>query len=135
MRRSSCRWHVAEAGLRLVFPYYRDRALSLALGVTPYEMLLQAFGSKDDPASGGRQMPNHWGNKRLNIVTGASATGSQWHHAVGAAEAGFYYDKFPKALEQARQAPMGASLSHYRDEVAYVSGGDGATSEGEFFEA
>jgi 2-oxoisovalerate dehydrogenase E1 component len=132
---------LAAAGMLLkpgydwFFPYYRDRALSLALGVTPYEMLLQAFGSKDDPASGGRQMPNHWGNKRLNIVTGASATGSQWHHAVGAAEAGFYYDKFPKALEQARQAPMGASLSHYRDEVAYVSGGDGATSEGEFFEA
>ena len=124
-----------KPGYDWFFPYYRDRALSLTLGVTPYEMLLQAFGAKDDPASGGRQMPNHWGNKRLNIVTGASATGSQWHHAVGAAEAGFYYDKFPKALEQARQSPMGASLSHYRDEVAYVSGGDGATSEGEFFEA
>jgi 2-oxoisovalerate dehydrogenase E1 component len=124
-----------KPGYDWFFPYYRDRALALALGVTPYEMLLQAFGSKDDPASGGRQMPSHWGNKRLNIVTGASATGSQWHHAVGAAEAGLYYEKFPKALEQARQAPLGASLSHYRDEVAYVSGGDGATSEGEFFEA
>ncbi len=124
-----------KPGYDWFFPYYRDRALALALGVTPYEMLLQAFGSKDDPASGGRQMPSHWGNKRLNIVTGASATGSQWHHAVGAAEAGFYYEKFPKALEQARQAPLGASLSHYRDEVAYVSGGDGSTSEGEFFEA
>jgi len=124
-----------KPGYDWFFPYYRDRALALALGVTPYEMLLQAFGAKDDPASGGRQMPSHWGNKRLNIVTGASATGSQWHHAVGAAEAGFYYEKFPKALEQARQAPLGASLSHYRDEVAYVSGGEGATSEGEFFEA
>jgi 2-oxoisovalerate dehydrogenase E1 component len=124
-----------KPGYDWFFPYYRDRALALALGVTPYEMLLQAFGAKDDPASGGRQMPSHWGNKRLNIVTGASATGSQWHHAVGAAEAGFYYEKFPKALEQARQAPLGSSLSHYRDEVAYVSGGDGSTSEGEFFEA
>jgi 2-oxoisovalerate dehydrogenase E1 component len=107
----------------------------LMLGVTPYDMLLQAVGAKDDPSSGGRQMPSHWGSKKLNIVPSASATGMQWLHAVGAAEASLYYDRFPKALEQARQAPLGDSLTHYPDEIAYVSGGDGSTSEGEFFEA
>ncbi len=117
------------------FPYYRDRALALMLGVTPYEILLQAVGAKDDPSSGGRQMPSHWGSRRLNIVPGASATGMQFLHAVGAAEASLYYDKFSSALEQARQGPEGDSVTHERDEIAYVSGGDGSTSEGEFFEA
>jgi 2-oxoisovalerate dehydrogenase E1 component len=117
------------------FPYYRDRALALMLGVTPYEILLQGVGAKDDPSSGGRQMPSHWGSRRLNIVPGASATGMQFLHAVGAAEASLYYDKFPSALEQARQRPQDNSLTHERDEIAYVSGGDGSTSEGEFFEA
>jgi 2-oxoisovalerate dehydrogenase E1 component len=132
---------LAVAGLLLkpgydwFFPYYRDRALMLALGVTPYEMLLQAVGAKDDPSSGGRQMPSHWGNRRLNVVPGASATGMQWLHAVGAMEAGLYYDQLPKALDQARKAPLGESVSHHRDEIAYVSGGDGSTSEGEFYEA
>ena len=132
---------LAAAGLLLkpsydwFFPYYRDRALMLMLGVSPYEMLLQGVGAKEDPSSGGRQMPSHWGSQRLNIVPGASATGMQWLHAVGAAEASLYYDKFPKALEQARIGPQGDSLSHERDEIAYVSGGDGSTSEGEFFEA
>ena len=117
------------------FPYYRDRALALMLGVTPYEILLQGVGAKDDPSSGGRQMPSHWGSQRLNIVPGASATGMQFLHAVGAAEASLYYDKFPSALEQARQRPQGDSITHERDEIAYVSGGDGSTSEGEFFES
>ena len=132
---------LAAAGLLLkpgydwFFPYYRDRALMLMLGVTPHEMLLQAVGAKDDPSSGGRQMPSHWGSRRLNIVPSASSTGMQWLHAVGAAEASLYYDKFPKALDQARKAPLGDSLSHHRDEIVYVSGGDGSTSEGEFFEA
>jgi 2-oxoisovalerate dehydrogenase E1 component len=132
---------LAAAGLLLkpgydwFFSYYRDRALALALGVTPYEMLLQAVGAKDDPSSGGRQMPSHWGSHRLNIMPGASATGMQWLHAVGAMEAGLYYDHFPKALDQARRAPLGDSVSHHRDEIAYVSGGDGSTSEGEFYEA
>ncbi|HEX4003624.1 MAG TPA: dehydrogenase E1 component subunit alpha/beta [Candidatus Acidoferrales bacterium] len=126
---------LVKPGYDWFFPYYRDRALVLALGVTPYEMLLQAVGAKDDPSSGGRQMPSHWGNHRLNIVPGASATGMQWLHAVGAIEAGLYYDHFPKALDQARKAPLGESVSHHRDEIAYVSGGDGSTSEGEFYEA
>ena len=132
---------LAAAGLVLkpaydwFFPYYRDRALMLMLGVTPYEMLLQSVGAKDDPSSGGRQMPSHWGHRRLNIVASASATGMQFLHAVGAAEAALYYDRFPKAFEQARQAPLGDSVTHHSDEIAYVSGGDGSTSEGEFFEA
>ncbi|MFY9529462.1 MAG: dehydrogenase E1 component subunit alpha/beta [Candidatus Acidiferrales bacterium] len=131
----------AAAGLVLksaydwFYPYYRDRALNLMLGVTPYEMLLQGVGAKDDPASGGRQMPSHWGNPKYHIVTKSSPTGTQWLHAVGAAQASLYYEQFPKALEQARRAPLGDNVSHKRDEIVYVSGGEGATSEGEFFEA
>ena len=83
------------------------------LGVTPYEMLLQGVGAKDDPASGGRQMPSHWGNRELNIVTRSSPTGTQCLQAVGAAEASLYYQKFPKALEQARKAPLGDIVRHH----------------------
>jgi 2-oxoisovalerate dehydrogenase E1 component len=117
------------------YPYYRDRALGLMLGVTPYEMLLEGVGAKDDPSSGGRQMPSHWGSQKLNIVSQSSPTGTQWLQAVGAAEASPYFDQFPKALEQAQKAPLGAAVRHEPDEVVYVSGGDGTTSEGEFFEA
>ena len=117
------------------YAYYRDRALCLMLGVTPYAMLLQAVGAQDDPSSGGRQMPSHWGDQRLNIVSKSSPTGTQWLQAVGAAEASLYYDQFARALEQARQAPLGHAVQHAGDEVVYVSGGDGTTSEGEFFEA
>jgi 2-oxoisovalerate dehydrogenase E1 component len=117
------------------FPYYRDRALMLGLGVTPYDMLLQAVGAKDDAASGGRQMPSHWGSRTLNIVPSASATGMQWLHGVGSAEASIYFGQHAKALEQANIAPLGDSVSWQSDEIAYVSGGDGSTSEGEFFEA
>jgi len=124
-----------KPGYDWFFPYYRDRALALSLGITPYDMLLQAVGSKDDPSSAGRQMPSHWGNRRLNIVPGASATGMQYLHAVGATEASLYYEKFPKAVDQARKAPLGETVSHHRDEITYVSGGDGSTSEGEFYEA
>ena len=131
---------LAAAGLLLrpgydwVYPYYRDRALALALGVTPLEMFLQAVGAKDDPNSGGRQMPSHWGIPRLNILPRSSSTGMQFTHAVGLAEAALYFEKFPQALRQAQQASLGEHMSHHTDEIVYVSGGDGSTSEGEFFE-
>ena len=115
--------------------YYRDRALCLAMGVTPYEMLLEAVGAKDDPASGGRQMPSHWGHPKYNIVSRSSPTGTQFLHAVGIAEAGLYYDDHPKAFDEARRAPLGDAVNHFTDEIVYVSAGEGATSEGEFFES
>jgi 2-oxoisovalerate dehydrogenase E1 component len=115
--------------------YYRDRALALMLGATPYEMLLGAVGAKDDPSSGGRQMPSHWGFQRLNIVSKSSATGTQFVQAAGAAEATLYYAEHPGALEQAKRAPLGEAVNFHPDEIVYVSGGDGATSEGEFWES
>jgi 2-oxoisovalerate dehydrogenase E1 component len=122
------------------YPYYRDRGLCLALGAQPLEMFLQAVGAADDPSSGGRQMPSHWGYRRLNIVTQSSPTGSQILQAVGCAEAGRYYERHPKATE----APAAMDKPDYRnlknvsfhgDEVTYVSLGDGTSSEGEFWEA
>jgi 2-oxoisovalerate dehydrogenase E1 component len=132
---------LAAAGLLLkpaydwFFPHYRDRALMLMLGVTPYEMLLQGVGAKADPASGGRQMPSHWGNRDLNVVTRSSPTGTQFLQAIGAAECSAYFEKFPKAFDQARKTPGGASVSFHHDEIIYVSAGDGTTSEGEFYES
>ncbi len=126
---------VLKPGYDWFYAYYRDRALCLMLGMTPYEMLLEAVGAKDDPSSGGRQMPSHWGHQKLNIVSKSSCTGPQWLHAVGSAEASLYYGEFPRALEQAQKAPLGRAVRHAADEVTYVSGGDGTTSQGEFFEA
>src|SRR6267143_3654170 len=122
-------------GADWLYPYYRDRAFCLMMGVTPLEMLLQAVGAKDDPSSGGRQMPSHWGHPKFNIVSKSSCTGTQFVQAVGAAEATQYYEAHPKALTQAKKAPLGEYVNHQRDEIVYVSGGDGATSEGEFWES
>ncbi|HEY1866555.1 MAG TPA: dehydrogenase E1 component subunit alpha/beta, partial [Candidatus Acidoferrales bacterium] len=95
----------------------------------------QSVGAKDDPASGGRQMPSHWGQPRLNIVARSSTAGMQWLQAAGAAEASMYFDAVPQALEQARRAPLGQHVNHHADEIVVVSGGEGMTSEGEFYEA
>jgi len=117
------------------YPYYRDRALCLTLGATPYEMLLEAVGAADDPNSGGRQMPSHWGYPKLNVVTQSSPTGSQIQQAVGCAEAGRYFNAHPEAA-----AKMSGDYRQFKDvmfhgdEVTYVSLGDGTTSEGEFWE-
>lgn len=117
------------------FAYYRDQALCLSLGLTPREMLLQAVGAKDDPSSGGNQMPSHWAKPELNIVTRSSTAGMQWLQAVGAAEATTYFERHPQALDQAQHAPLGEWVRHSSGEIVYVSGGDGMTSQGEFFEA
>jgi 2-oxoisovalerate dehydrogenase E1 component len=109
------------------FPYYRDRAFCLQIGMTPLEMLLQSVGAKNDPSSGGRQMPSHWASRKLHIVSQSSPTGTQVLHAVGAAEASQYFAAVREAAELAS--------SFHADEVSYVSLGDGATSEGEFWEA
>ena len=105
-----------RAGHDWFFPYYRDRALSLALGMTAEDMLLQAVGAESDPSSGGRQMPSHWSSVKLHIVSPSSATGTQLLPAVGCAHANRYLDP--------------AS-----DAVTLTSIGEGATSEGEFWEA
>ena len=133
-----------KPGYDWFYPYYRDRALCLALGAKPLDMFLQAVGAADDPSSGGRQMPSHWGYKPLNIVTQSSPTGSQILQAVGCAEAGRYFANHPRTAEIPGIPASGAGSPDYRqfkdvtfhgDEIAYVSLGDGTTSEGEFWEA
>ena len=107
---------VLKAGHDWFFPYYRDRALCLTLGMTAEDMLLQAVGAESDPSSGGRQMPSHWSNPRLHIVSPSSATGTQFLPAVGCADA------------QRRLEPG-------TDAITVTTTGDGATSEGEFWES
>ena len=129
------------------FPYYRDRAICLALGNTVEEQLLQAVGAADDPASGGRQMPSHWSSARLHIVTPSSATATQCLHAIGCAEAGRYFSRHPESAAKNPAASDGGgsklwgdyrdfkNVSFHGDEVVYVSIGEGSTSQGEFWES
>jgi 2-oxoisovalerate dehydrogenase E1 component len=109
------------------YPYYRDRALCLTLGMTSHEMLLAAVGAKDDPNSGGRQMPSHWGHRKLNIPSQGSPTGTQCLHAIGAGEAGMIYERVTGIADRNER--------FHADEITYLSIGEGATSEGEFWES
>ena len=125
-----------KPGYDWFFPYYRDRALCLALGNTVEEQLLQAVGAAEDTASGGRQMPSHWTSKRLNIVSPSSATATQCLHAVGCAEAGRFYTHHPEAAKKVDgDYREFKDVTFHGDEVTYVSIGEGSTSQGEFWES
>lgn len=115
-----------KAGYDWFFPYYRDRALCLGLGMTLLEMFQSSVGAEADPASAGRQMPSHWGHKDLNIVSTSSPTGTQFLQSVGCAEASLYIHDRQEEL---------SGLQAHEDEVTLVCTGDGTTSQGEFWEA
>jgi 2-oxoisovalerate dehydrogenase E1 component len=141
----SCAGHEAllvAAGMALkpgydwFFPYYRDRAICLTLGNTVEEQLLQAVGAADDTASGGRQMPSHWSSRKLNIVSPSSSTATQCLHAVGCAEAGRFFTKYPEAAKKHDgDYREFKDVKFHGDEVVYVSIGEGSTSQGEFWES
>jgi len=141
----SCAGHEAllvAAGLALkpgydwFFPYYRDRAICLALGNTVEEQLLQAVGAASDPASGGRQMPSHWTSKKLNIVSQSSATATQCLQAIGCAEAGRFFTNHPESAKtHTGDYRQFKDVKFHGDEVTYVSIGEGSTSQGEFWES
>ncbi len=125
-----------KPGYDWFFPYYRDRALCLALGVSPIDMFLQAVGAGSDPASGGRQMPAHWSSETLNIVSTSSSTATQILHAVGCAEAGRYFTHHPDAASKIDGDYRGfRDVKFHGDEVVLACVGEGSTSQGEFWEA
>jgi 2-oxoisovalerate dehydrogenase E1 component len=125
-----------KPGYDWFFPYYRDRAICLALGNTVEEQLLQAVGAADDTASGGRQMPSHWSSRALNIVSPSSATATQCLHAIGCAEAGRYFSRHPEAaVKHDGDYREFKDVKFHGDEVVYVSIGEGSTSQGEFWES
>ena len=108
------------------YPYYRDRTFVYGLGMTPADLFRQPLGKRTDPSSGGRQMPNHFASPELNIVSQSSPTGTQFLQAVGTAE----------VTSIVRSLPPNPSLpTCSEDELVYVSAGDGATSQGDFYEA
>ncbi len=103
-----------QPGYDFAYPYYRDLAFVLQYGVTPEEVFLNFLAKADDPSSGGRQMPNHYGHRKLRIVSQSSPTGTQYLQAVGTAM---------------------AAVKQGKDEIVYVSSGEGTTSQGDFHEA
>jgi 2-oxoisovalerate dehydrogenase E1 component len=118
------------------FPYYRDRAFCLALGMTPDGMMLQSVGAATDPSSGGRQMPTHWSSTELHIVSTSSSTATQLLHAVGSAEAGRYFSRHPEAAATAEGDYRSFhEVTFKSDEVVLTCVGEGSTSQGEFWEA